>query len=1575
MPTRPAPFYGAGLVLGAPEGSLAVNSMGRTAHQRLDTRARWGMPISMKTTLVAPIAIDLGTVSTGLVTGVIDSSSGKTVAPLDASVIQINKDTFTASLYARRVNRHMRRNMKRRRLAKRLFEVLLKDHFKVDVSQFTRLERERLRSLFNRRGYTFLGSEGENITERIEPSLDLINRIFLGSALLPQGGFISARQLVATFEERGEEFPTLISTDLALAAINDLAASLSPAPKGLLSRVSDPAELKSVCTHIQLLKQRFNGPAKRKVILTEADRKLLHDCEIEVHADEFYGNDLKTLSKKVRKISLFPIVHPDIMAEIVGASDDRLEGLRAVQSLVTTILESVQTGHKPRATYFREITKELCETSDPFLKALPNRLNLEAGVLARLIGHISNLQLRVLRKYFNSVEFKATDRWDEERFGRLFWRYVKAWRPETSDERNKIYALRSWAKSNQGKGKYSPVLKLWLETEPTTTIPPFEDQNNRRPPTCQSLILVSDVLSRELPLWESILLASVQCDPAFYDEFRESGVSPDGKVKAFQRLLDRSKSHDPLMLRRLCRIEVMQQNDPRTEHELRSAYDSSRLDIGFENYRAFLRFAARYYDLCDEAARSSWFAETQTEGLIRVCDSKVRLKKNDLGAILAQVFGVSQAFWSDEVIIALKAFASTEKIGRRTLSSFFAQCFKEKDERGEQALAEAIADVKRNPKADKKLHELVSQSETVASSLCRFMGEHGLSETTLLDPARFANLFTLGQLHSHLFNDVNGFSSACACCNRENATRLIQYSFEGGNAARAKRLPALPTRPFNGILRALLSKTAATIGQHVTGRIPHDAEKVVVPIIIEENSFEWAAGIKQFAPTGTSLKSGGAGETRALRKVELLRTDSREICPYTGQKLEKGELDHIVPRSLTQNIRQTTINGAVNLIFCSREGNALKSNKEKGLADLHSRYLEVQFGSSSPSAVREIIENGLAKIPELRGEGDMDGVRDFTSLSTEERRVVKHALFVPELRSRILGIWARGNIVSRVNGTQNYLGRLLVDQLSRRLKGRASVVPVLLPVRADEVSVLRRYLASRQFGHALFHKSEPQTVYSHAVDAFCALLLGLESKARRSIRRDIYEAMSQARDALGIQDDTSIETLRPKSLRVYRVGAGSALLPRRMHGKSLTKGTMYGTRFLPLLVGGDGRMGFGFSPENWVEVQEQPNKKNPEASKEKLFRGIRPFLAGASVPESFDAAVELAKQSSRSYRLFRLSASAIIEHFHLFSQGQVVGESDSMIKVLEGLRYSITKTPVTKETLDPKIMKHLSFPPKIGLRGYKFIGAKVTIPVAKVWEELIERFGHLEDPSGALRAYWSKSRQRGGGQVRRTARRGLALPLLDDPSGGIRVGSNNPITGERVWRTVAPAKMAYRGLCIEADEGRPVLGDPVPLFASKRIHSLTPDAGPSCSDASILPFGARLEIPLGAGKEYERAVITVTEENRGIAELTLPLASLGEGFESVLELFTNVSASSDDNPNGLAVLPVLKEKILEFCRRNLGDAKPRNEKGEFSFSLLLLSAETITVALTLGFNGPLRQRLAEAHVNSRPAEHAAPRCS
>ena len=184
------------------------------------------------------------------------------------------------------------------------------------------------------------------------------------------------------------------------------------------------------------------------------------------------------------------------------------------------IFDELQSGGRYRSKYFDEIKAVLEDKAHShgyltdFCKKLQSNAFklLTTTNLTYLIAHLSNLELKPLRKYFNDEKHKKGDVWQEERLSKIFGNWIlHEWRVNLEKDKHKVEdGLGDYKKlrkkwNEYAKQKPGKILAFFLESGPFYTIPPYQDNNNRRPPKCQSLILNPVFLDRCYPAWQDWL--------------------------------------------------------------------------------------------------------------------------------------------------------------------------------------------------------------------------------------------------------------------------------------------------------------------------------------------------------------------------------------------------------------------------------------------------------------------------------------------------------------------------------------------------------------------------------------------------------------------------------------------------------------------------------------------------------------------------------------------------------------------------------------------------------------------------------------------------------------------------------------------------------------------------------------------------------------------------------------------------------------------------------------------------------------------------------------------------------------
>lgn len=294
-------------------------------------------------------------------------------------------------------------------------------------------------------------------------------------------------------------------------------------------------------------------------------------------------------------------------------------------------LNELQSGGRHRSKYFKEIEdvlenkrlkgakKDGKPISDNYVDRFCKKLSdgdyepiREVVELSRLISHMSNLELKPLCKYFNDEEHKNEDCWDENRLKEIFGRWIMSeWRINPEKDKDKAVGkkgdyqklCKDWKTHGGG------VVDFWLETNPFHTIPPYQDNNNRRPPRCQSLILNPAYLDKRYPAWQMWLseLKEMPCVIGYLRNFEnelqglESGRGKKyfgdvatGKLKTdsglrvrkdldahiLQFIFDRVKADDPLKLNEIySHAKKIKQNQHKSDTDSAQAVEKARREL------------------------------------------------------------------------------------------------------------------------------------------------------------------------------------------------------------------------------------------------------------------------------------------------------------------------------------------------------------------------------------------------------------------------------------------------------------------------------------------------------------------------------------------------------------------------------------------------------------------------------------------------------------------------------------------------------------------------------------------------------------------------------------------------------------------------------------------------------------------------------------------------------------------------------------------------------------------------------------------------------------------------------------
>ncbi len=1070
------------------------------------------------------------------------------------------------------------------------------------------------------------------------------------------------------------------------------------------------------------------------------------------------------------------------------------EALRVMKEAVHNMLTSLDFGHQHRKKYLEKIELEL--QSDARLNDVVSALGAQR--LFFLLGNISNFQLRNLRWYFNDPTMKQGDKYDAERLNRSVVRWLQGWRPETEEE---IHNRRKALKHITGG---ADILEALSTLHPQYTIPPYEDQNNRRPPKDQTLWLNPKALHKEYgKVWLQWVqrLRNAQPDWAegiednigyFYERasrLKQNDVAETDYVAAvfLQRILDRSRAHDPYALRL----------QSRRHDESSETYQQLAKDLGAMDATAFLSFARRYYAEVAQAQQGIWY-KTNPQNLLELADinppTKAKIKHLLVGNILYENFSPQdfddfiEQVWNAKVHGNSTVRSICKAI--EELRKSYGNEFNYELKRIEFIVEQNKGSLKELNTEEKRIWNQYQRAMQVAQTIAKYLNH------TPEVAKRYSNTFSLAQLYTIIETDRHGFSKVSLAAHNETAWRMQMLpTAEGGEAARCTRLPADSTRPFDGVLRRTLERQAYEIARIKAEQIKQLAkpgETVFVPIIAEENRFEFSMSLatlkKNRGKANDFKRSMENQERRWLDKYDRIKHGGHGICPYTGEPVgQDGEIDHIVPRSESRKSSGTIFNSEANLIWASRRGNQQKRERRYYLDDLNGRYLQHIFGTSNTAEVTAIIEGRVAKLPKRF---------IFIELSPEDQAAVRHALFLPQSSPAYKKVFSTlaTQQSSRVNGTQAWLIRRIIQ----KLEDECLAVGINLEFVAARVSAEATSRMRTQLGefNPEYEKQEFQSVASHAIDALCALAAGAE------------ETLGEALALPGVVMK-DLELLMPNEVEVVHVERKPRYLKSRIESQPIYKEGIYAEHFLPLWLKNQSiYVGFdGYQDETLINVETD----EPLAFLELLspvLEGNHDFedlLASAKpkklVVSPFSAFEHLSKVSKQPCSDEALLLAGLLESLHY----------TTVNKNCESALYSTNGTYSKKE--DVLKASNFNIKLKFNKRGFAKFSGDLQLPSYYDWKRLLalpsiaEKLGTKAEALNWQQLF-AQHFNSGSKRHHRKTRRVYSLPMIGNPSGGFRIKRRTP-RGEEVWQLVAIEGLTSRGLRVK--NGQILWNSPQPI--------------------------------------------------------------------------------------------------------------------------------------------------------------------
>ena len=1197
----------------------------------------------MKNKIISPIAIDMGAKNTGVYLnhfeqGEDPTSSGNT----QGKTIVIDSTNITWSQADRTGKRHQIRTNKRRKLSKRLLKLVLNEY---DIKA-NQAQSEYINGLLNNRGY---------------------NRIEIT-------------------EEQAEILQDKIVNDFFSPVI-------------------------------------FNNSSDDNFLEKLSNEVIIKDDDSETYWKEILKNNIFSLSGNNNT------EFKEYLQNKNHNSDDikvLSKAFTAIKSIILKQIDNYKTGHLHRRDYLDNIKKDI--NNSELLKPLLNT-GLTAEKLANLIGNISNLQLRVLRKYFNDETMKTGDIWMPEKLHSLFFKWVRSWHAKQENEKDNRQELLKL------KDKNNNILDIFT-TDPKKTIPPYEDQNNRRPPKDLTLRLNPKALDKQLENWENIAqsLADNYILPQIDDNITEQiniqtglkanvrpqkGESEKRQILAdtLHRILDRTIVLDPYKLRWLA--QDSDTPDAKTSKELLNQHSNNNADN-------IIVFAKKYYSEVEIAKQGLW---TEECSLFFRCETnpphKGKITHKLVGHILRQDFTEKQITdfrekcWNQKIKgnSTTKSFAGQVEEIRKEYGNGFnyiVQTIKKRqyvlvNNNPEQAQKDRWA---KYEKDHKDVLKAIQNTKLVAEEISKYLKNDRQD--------KYNNPYSIAQLYNHLESEITGFSKTDRWNTEENAWRDKEQSVEILNKSgeiikliksNAVRLTADSISPFDGLLDRIISRQAIEIARMKIKQIESlnidKNDKLFVPVFMEQNRFSFEQSLHEIKGLENIKKKAKDRVAKGLTKQTTQwqdkdkRIKKNTICPYTGKKIGKGEIDHIIPQSQSKKRGDVVFNSEANLIYCSGTGNHQKDDNRWSFEQLNHNYLnEVFAGETNIKQAIISFVNGL----------DENDSISFHNLEDKEQNYLRHALFIRELDGKTFPI-LNTRYKTFVNGTQGYLGKKIRKLLQEKYP---NIEVKTYQIPAQEVSQLRTVLGE---ANGNLKKQERQGAFSHVVDAALVLATALQNTkiADELTTTNVAKLSEQGQWLKELLPDNA-DVLHIKRKPKYR---------KKLASTQIFKDGLYGERFMPILLN-EKKLYYGFALDNCHEIEplKEPKKtvkdfdKKLQTAKQKqqtkhneYFELLKPFLYTGKKNAKKPVTDNLS--DNWQYNYLSIDKTKALEHLQKCAKEVCNDIEIRQAQQLEKLRYSIEKKDIKKVLLTDKKV----FITQLDDKKFKVSG--LTLAAKNQWEDLI----------------------------------------------------------------------------------------------------------------------------------------------------------------------------------------------------------------------------------------------------------------
>ncbi|MDI9347686.1 MAG: HNH endonuclease domain-containing protein [Methylacidiphilales bacterium] len=1099
--------------------------------------------------VLSPIAIDLGAKNTGVYFAHypdLDNLNKEDLKKFSSiRTFIMDKKTFSLLMKDRTARRHQKRANIRSKLAKRFFILIARQEYPElfeDDNKINENIKIAISYFLNRRGFSF-ASALEKLDDEDNKLLGKLPSHFVEKML---------SALEKNEYSNGKEIARLIRA--IVSDLNEKDLNLLEFVKYRTNSPNEYSELQKLLRvpidefKKELRKEiagldKINEDKKRKKLIADKKKKITEEFTTRFGILRFNDSEPK-LPNDENGDPDYSISEESIPDDINNTNERLNHYYKWVLYYLFEIIN--ETGNYHRKDYFENCRKDYeSANNDTSIGKCIRQLREKIGdnrkiEFQNLLFNISNFQLRLFRKFFNNKEHQTGDKWEPERLDKIFIRYIRSWHVDAQKDGADKLKIRKDILSNFHSlilTHGSRTITFLKNTTPTDTIPPYEDQNNRNIPNCQSLLINLDYFSNKKQFkyfneWYEILTTkkfaanldskmdlslSVEINNTLssYDNYLKRTQSKTHSINTYlNKIIKDTKSRKLAFV--LDSIRTLHKGKKKDAVEYLLSHieqnsNNNEIKIGFSD------FIYQYYWAIDNSKNTkvnqlkytvnknenpdpniqknfpkyikNYFKQNS---ILLECEGKTPSKNNTFIESICNILLILKSDIKEDLINDKNKInelqnklidgLKSKKISRSSVYSHLEKCAKaQKDYKN--ILNEKLKEIKNKEdtidKEDKPLKNISDNIEIATDEIINVANTTFQINKHLIDRTKINNIYTHAQLFSFL-DDRKGYSTICRYCVEDNLIRLTKIN--NTEKRITHRLSASSVRIIDGVVEKYLGHLARIIANSKWQQIKsYNLEKgatVNIPVFIEENKFDFEVNLSIYK--GKNSKKVKKSKIYSLE--DRIKDTNIDICPYTGKKINNmGELDHILPRSYTTKYFKQVFNSDANLIYVSQEGNRDKEDRLYKLSNLNTNYLKVVFPDCKDTD--EISNKIIANIPKI-----LKDYSNFANLNSTDQHILRHSLFLPEnhpMRKRVIEEVLMTHNKTKVNGTQGYFCKLLRDELIQRNNGEFNLDFYFQRIPALEVSYYRKTLSKEE------QKQEKQPPYSHCIDAMLIFTTGM----------------------------------------------------------------------------------------------------------------------------------------------------------------------------------------------------------------------------------------------------------------------------------------------------------------------------------------------------------------------------------------------------------------------------------------------------------------------------------------------------